>query len=227
MKRRNGTEADSLFKHILRRIPLFAAALLLSGDLANEREDATGRKVVTVSDGKRSIDAVFSKRKGRDVYPELAAYQLDRLLELKMVPVTVKRKVGRSEGSLQFLPPKLSNEQQRSETGRGGSAQCPLDQQWSAMYVFDVLIRNEGRTPERIRYRTDDWQLILVGHERAFGRGSDRPRHLENVDLEIGDGWRSALTALSDEVIEREFADAMDKRRRSALAARRDALLAE
>jgi hypothetical protein len=94
------------------------------------------------------------------------------------------------------------------------------------MYVFDVLIRNEGRTPERIRYRTDDWQLILVGHERAFGRGGDRPRHLENVDLEIGDGWKSALSALSDEVIEREFDGILDKRRRSALAERRDALLA-
>ena len=202
-------------------------ALLASGEISNEREDAAGRTVVTVSDGTRSVDAVFVKRENKDTYPDLAAYRLDRLLELDMVPVTVKRDLGRREGSLQFLPPQLMNEAERSEAGRGSSANCPLPQQWSAMYVFDVLVGNEGRTAERMTYRTDDWQLILVGHERAFGRGKDRPRHLENVDLEVGDGWKNALSALTDDVIEREFDGILDKRRRSALAARRDALLAD
>lgn len=203
------------------------AALLASGDLANERKDAAGRNIVTVSDGNRSLDAVFTKRGGRDFYPEVAAYKLDQLLELKMVPVTVQRKVGRSEGSLQFLPPKLSNEQQRSQTNRGGSAQCPLDQQWSAMYVFDTLIFNEGRTFDRMTYSTDVWKLILVGHDKAFTTSKKRPRHLAEVDLAVGQGWRDALAALTDDVIEQEFADVLDKRRRNALAARRDALLGD
>lgn len=202
-------------------------ALLASGEISNEREDAAGRTIVTVNDGARSIDAVFVKRENKETYPDVAAYRLDRLLELDMVPVTVKRKLGRRDGSLQFLPPKLMNEQERSEAGRGSSANCPLPEQWSAMYVFDVLIFNEGRTPERITYRTDDWQLILVGHDRAFDKSKDRPRHLVGVDLDVGDGWRTALSALTDDVIEREFAGLLDKRRREALAARRDALLAD
>ena len=204
------------------------AALLASGEISNEREDAQGRMIVTVSDGERSIDAVFVKRENRGTYPDAAAYRLDRLLELDMVPVTVKRSLGRNEGSLQFLPPKLMNEQQRSEAGRGGSANCPLPQQWSAMYVFDVLLYNEGRMPERIVYSTDDWQLILVGHDRAFGTDKGgRPKHLEALDLEVGAGWKAALSALTDDVIEREFADLLDDRRRKALAARRDRLLGE
>ncbi len=202
-------------------------ALLFSGEISNEREDASGRTIVTVSDGARSIDAVFVERENRETFPDAAAYRLDRLLELDMVPVTVTRSLGRHEGSLQFLPPKLMNERQRSEAGRGGSAHCPLPQQWSAMYVFDALILNEGRTPERITYRADDWQLILVGHDRAFGKGKDRPRHLEGVELELGNGWKTALHALTDDVIEREFEGLLDKRRRSALAARRDDLLAD
>jgi hypothetical protein len=202
-------------------------ALLASGEISNEREDAQGRTIVTVSDGERTIDAVFVKRENRETYPDAAAYRLDRLLELDMVPVTVKRSLGRNEGSLQFLPPKLMNEQQRSEAGRGGSANCPLPQQWSAMYVFDVLIYNEGRTPERIVYGTDDWQLILLGHERAFGTSKGRPKHLEALDLEVGDGWKAALSALTDDVIEREFAGLLDDRRRRALAERRDTLLAD
>jgi hypothetical protein len=202
-------------------------ALLAAGEISNEREDAAGRTLVTVSDGKRSLDAVFVKRENKETYPDLAAYRLDRLLELDMVPVTVKRSLGRHEGSLQFLPPQLMTEKERSEAGRGGSANCPLAQQWSAMYVFDVLIFNEGRTPARINYRTDDWQLILVGHDRAFSNDRDRPRHLERVDLEVGEGWRAALRALTDDVIEREFDGLLDTRRRNALAARRDALLAD
>jgi hypothetical protein len=203
------------------------AALLATGDISNERVDALGRTIVTVSDGSRQLDAVFQKRGGKAFYPELAAYRLDRLLELDMVPVTVRRDFGRREGTMQFLPPKLTNEVQRSEAGRGGSANCPLPEQWSAMYVFDSLIFNEGRAGERMVYSPSNWQLMLVGHDRAFGQSKKRPRHLANVDLAIGLGWRNALSALTDEVIESEFADVLDKRRRSALASRRDALLAD
>jgi len=202
-------------------------ALLAGGEISNERQDAAGRNIVTVSDGTRSLDAVFTRRSGRDNYPDLAAYRLDRLLELDMVPATVMRKIGRDEGSLQFLPPKLMDEQQRAAAGRGGDAMCPLPVQWSAMYVFDSLIFNEGRTPDRMGYGTDDWELVLLGHDRAFGTDKGRPRHLKDVDLGIGAGWRSALGKLTDEVIERDFADVLDKRRRQALATRRDALLAD
>jgi len=76
-------------------------------------------------------------------------------------------------------------------------------------------------------YSTDNWQLILVGHERAFGTGTGRPLHLAKVDLAIGSGWKNALSALTDEVIESEFVGALDKRRRLALATRRDGLLAD
>jgi hypothetical protein len=201
--------------------------LLATGEVSNERKDALGRTIVTVNGGDRKIDAVFEKRSGKEFYPELAAYRLDRLLELDMVPATVKRTLGRREGSLQFLPPKLVNEAHRSESGRGGSANCPLPEQWSAMYVFDSLIFNEGRALERMMYSADNWQLILVGHERAFTTGSGRPLHLAKIDLAIGSGWKHALSALTDQVIETEFADVLNKRRRLALATRRDGLLAD
>jgi hypothetical protein len=200
--------------------------LLATAELSNERKDAQGRTIVTVSDGERRIDAVFEKRSGREFYPELAAYRLDRLLELDMIPATVKRSIGRREGSLQFLPTRYMDEEQRSQEGRGGSANCPLSEQWMAMYVFDTLIYNEGRSLDRMLYGTNTWQMILVGHEKGFGNSKGRPRHLANVDLDIGQGWRDALDALSDEVIDREFDGILDKRRRASIAARRDVLLA-
>ena len=202
-------------------------ALLRTGEVSNERRDAAGRTIVTVSNGERRIDAVFEKRSGRDFYPEAAAYRLDRLIELDMVPATVMRKLGRREGTLQLLPIRFMDEAQRSQEGRGGAANCPLPEQWMATYVFDTLVYNEGRSLESMLYSTDDWQMMLVGHGKAFGKSTGRPRHLANVELEIGSGWRDALAGLSDEVIEREFADILDKRRRDALAARRDELLAD
>ncbi len=201
--------------------------LLTTGELSNERRDALGRTIVTVSDGERRIDAIFEKRSGREFYPELAAYRLDRRFELDMIPATVKRAMGRRNGTLQFLPTRFMNEAQRSQEGRGAAANCPLPEQWMAMYVFDTLVYNVGRSLQRMLYSTDDWQLMLIGHEKAFGTSNGRPRHLANVDLEIGSSWREALGALSDDVIEQEFEDVLDKRRRAALAARRDALLAD
>ncbi len=135
--------------------------------------------------------------------------------------------MGRRNGTLQFLPTRFMNEAQRSQEGRGAAANCPLPEQWMAMYVFDTLVYNVGRSLQRMLYSTDDWQLMLIGHEKAFGTSNGRPRHLANVDLEIGSSWREALGALSDDVIEQEFEDVLDKRRRAALAARRDALLAD
>ena len=95
-----------------------------------------------------------------------------------------------------------------------------------AMYVFDTLVYNEGRALQRMLYSTSDWQMILVGHDRAFGTSKGRPKHLANVELEIGPGWRDALSAPTDERIEQEFGEILDKRRRAAFTARRDALLA-
>jgi hypothetical protein len=128
------------------------------------------------------------------------------------------------DGSVQFLPHRWQDEQQRGASGRGGSAQCDLNMQWAAMYVFDTLIRNEGRSLQRMIYSPDIWQLVLVGHDRAFSTKKGRPRHLQSMSLVMGDAWQTALASLSDDVLEQELGDVLDRRRRRALLARRDNL---
>jgi len=202
--------------------------LLETGEIVSESEDqANRRSLVQVSDGTHTVSAIFSKRQGKGFYPDVAAYRLDRLLDLDMVPVTALRKVGNSEGSLQFLPDKTSDEGQRSESGRGSSARCDLPRQWAAMYVFDVLIYNEGRSLQRMLYDRSQWSLILIEHERAFKNARGRPAHLKRAPVEVTDGWRAALAELSDEVLAAQFSDVLDKRRLTALATRRDQLLTE
>ncbi|MCP4301380.1 MAG: hypothetical protein GY783_12400, partial [Gammaproteobacteria bacterium] len=200
--------------------------LLEEGEVLSQSEDSSGRTIVEVSNGSITVSAIFKKRKGRNFYPGVAAYRLDRLLELDMVPVTVARKIGGADGSLQFLTEKYSDEARRSESGRGGGAACSLIDQWSAMYVFDVLIYNQGRSTQRMLYDRLTWRLMLSEHELAFGTKNGRPKHLAGVSLEISDGWRQALVELTDATLKENFSDLLDKRRLNALAARRDELLA-
>jgi hypothetical protein len=189
-------------------------------------DEADDRTVVRVSDGKNTISAIFDKQKGRGFYPGVAAYRLDRLLNLEMVPVTVVREVDGKPGSLQFLPENTTDEAQRSAAGAGGGAWCSLSEQWPAMYVFDVLIFNEGRSQRRMLYDTSSWRLMLSEHDRAFATKKGRPAHLRSAPLTITPGWKDALAALSNEVLEKNLGDVLDKRRLTALQARRDELLA-
>jgi calcineurin-like phosphoesterase family protein len=201
--------------------------LLETGEIVSQSKDKeTGRSMVQVSDGTNTVSAIFSKRQGKGFYPNVAAYRLDRLLGLDMVPVTTLRTVKKTEGSLQFLPEKVSDEAQRSESGLGSGARCSLPWQWEAMYVFDVLIYNEGRSLHRMLYDPSQWSLILIEHERAFKNAKGRPSHLKNAPVSVSDGWRVALAELSDDELAAQFSDVLDKRRLKALAARRDQLLA-
>jgi hypothetical protein len=142
-----------------------------------------------------------------------------------MVPVTALRAVDGVDGSLQFLPRNSIDERQRYEKGAGNSANCPLPDQWGAMFVFDVLIYNQGRVTQSIRYSTDNWQLLLVGHDRAFVTRKGRPKQMSDKELNLTGSWRTALAELSDDVITERFGDVLDKKRLLSLAARRDELL--
>jgi hypothetical protein len=202
--------------------------LLETGEIVSENEDGeTGRTLVSVSDGAHTVSAIFNKRRSRGFYPDVAAYRLDRLLQLDMVPVTVMRTVGKDEGSLQFLPERISDEGQRSASGQGGGASCALPLQWEAMYVFDILIYNEGRSLQRMVYEPSAWNLILIEHERAFKNSKGRPPHLSSASIKVSEGWRKALRALDDTVLEENFADVLDKKRLKSLGTRRDQLIAE
>jgi hypothetical protein len=199
--------------------------LLTSGNVISTREDDSGRQLITVSNGLRGVEAVFAKQSARGFYPEVAAYRLDRLLELDMVPVTALRMIDGEVGSLQFLPYGSIDEQLRAEKGKGSSANCPLADQWGAMFVFDTLIYNEGRYGKNIRYSPDNWQLLLVGHNKAFAAKKGRPKFLKSKKLNVTNAWRDALKALSDDVLVDQFSDVLDKKRLRSLGTRRNELL--
>lgn len=196
-------------------------AILAEGELLTGARRADGTREVRVTYDGTSVNALFHEAAG----PELAAYRLDRLLDLQMVPVTVARTIDGRDGALQLLPVDYVNETGRREAGAGASAWCPLEAQWQAMYAFDTLANKERRGPEQMLYDRRTWQLMLNGHDDAFGSGRGRPRYLRNVDITVDSGWREALSGLSDEQLDEELGAWLDRRRLRALAVRRDRLL--
>jgi hypothetical protein len=208
--------------------PEALATLLRTGEvLSRDSDRKSGRTVVEIGDGDHVVRALFNRRKSKGFYPDVAAYRLDRLLSLDMVPVTVRREVNGRDGSVQFYPRKTMDEAARAADGRGYSAQCPLPDQFNAMYLFDVLVFNEGRTLQHMLYDTRRWALMLIGHAEAFSTRKGRPRHLEAAPIEFTDGWRNALSALGDDVLTEQLGDVLNEKRIRALAERRDELLAD
>jgi len=202
------------------------ADILATGTIIDSGSDGAVWRIVQVTKDEQTVFAYFREfEEAERVVPELAAYKLDRLLGLGMVPATVHREIADQQGIVQFIPPDAITERQRTATGRGKATACPLSKQIAAMYVFDTLINNQGRTPSSMIYSPDDWLLVLIDHEKSFGINSGRPEYLREIELIVGDEWREALLKLDDDVLHAELADVLDAARLAELAKRRDALL--
>lgn len=177
---------------------------------------------VTLRAGDVEVEADFYPAARSSVRPEVAAYRLDRLLGLEMVPVTVARDIDGIPGALQFVPSNMITEAERSSLGTGGAAWCPLRDQYPAMYVFDTLVYNEGRDVQRIAYETESFQLLLLGHERTFGTQRGRPPHLRDTALEVNAAWQAALSTLDEDRLTEALGDVLTRRQIRALARRID-----
>ena len=204
----------------------YLETLLATGDVTSSTIDARGRTIVAIPAGSTSVQAVFTpgpRRKGTNA--ELAAYRIDRLLQLELVPVTVARELDGKDGTLQFLPNGTRDEAYRAAGGQSSSAQCPLPRQWNSMYIFDALIYNDNRSATSMVYDPGNWQLMSMGHASALSTKRGLPRYLAEIPLELTPVWVDALSGLTDEVLTQNLGDVLDKRRIRALGNRRDALL--
>ena len=200
--------------------------ILTNGTIVDSNTGDAAWKLVRVVTDDLTVFAYFNVLpRDKGFVPELAAYRLDRMLGLDMIPVTVRREIAGQQGTLQYVPAETLSERERVADEKGGGAPCSLKKQRSAMYVYDALINNPVRTPLSMLYSPDNWQLVLVNHEHSFSTRKDRPAYLKKIELTIGDEWRSALLELNDEKLRENLGDVLDKRRLAALAKRRDALI--
>lgn len=221
-------------------------AVLSEGEVKSMEDVGTGvtnpQRVTLEHEGIR-LDAVFkteatptravgglSKRRivnlaDRHDY-ELAAYRLDRLLGLGMVPPAVERHIGQRTGTLQYWVEDAMNERQRRKRDVEPDPLCPLEKDYALLELFDRLIYNTDRTQENILY-LPNWRVALIDHTRAFRTKLGKPDAVRDVDLAEAPGFAKRLAQLDRDALNEALAGVLDRRQIRALRNRRDAMLAE
>ena len=100
---------------------------------------------------------------------EIAAYKIDQLIGLKMVPAAVERTFGLGTGSLQLRPGAPMTEADRLQKRVSPPNGELWDQLMSKVRLYDYLLCNRGRA-ERSILVTVDFQVRLLDHSRALPR---------------------------------------------------------
>lgn len=98
---------------------------------------------------------------------EVAAYQIDRIIGLKLVPATIERYINNNVGSLQWWVQSRFAEADRRKQNVEPPDRDAWDRVWLKMYLFDQLIANVDRHMNNILI-TADWDLRLIDHSRSF-----------------------------------------------------------
>jgi len=160
----------------------------------------------------------------RDSYvSEVAAFVLDRLLELNAVPPAVIRQIDGTRGSAQ-----LWIEDSFSILDRRGSGREPPD--WDAynnqvrqMTVFDNLINNVDRNQTNAVIDVH-WKIWYIDHTRAFLRG--RSLYDPERIVRVGRRLWGRLQDVSDEEIREVLEPYLDRPEIQDLLVRRRRLVA-
>ena len=117
--------------------------------------------VAQMADGK--IDSEF-----QDSWKtEVAAYELDKLIDLGMVPATVERRYDNKVGSMQFWVTSIMNEQKRQTDKVAPPDPSAWNDQMHKLFVWDNLIYNVDRNHGNILI-TADWKIVAIDHSRTF-----------------------------------------------------------
>ena len=98
------------------------ASMLRDGEIQVTEACGPGVLRVRVTRDGRSVDAVFEAASSAVADRELAAYALDRLLRLGLVPATVARSYGGASGVLQGRPAEWASQQDRRNAAAGTAA---------------------------------------------------------------------------------------------------------
>jgi hypothetical protein len=98
---------------------------------------------------------------------EVAAYELDKLLDLGMVPVTVERRHNGTKGSLQLWVENCMIEGQRLKKKQNPPNPMAWNHQIYKVRIFDNLIYNIDRNLGNLLI-SPEWKCFMVDHSRAF-----------------------------------------------------------
>ena len=120
----------------------------------------------------------------RDSYKfNIAAYELDKLLELNMVPPSVERKVGGKMAAVTWWINDTMMELDRIKKKIEPPDQHLWNQQMYVVHVFDQLIYNTDSNLGNLLI-SKDWKIWMIDHTRAFRTMKElqNPENLSQCD---------------------------------------------
>lgn len=151
---------------------------------------------------------------------EIAAYELDKLLKMDMVPPTVERQLQGANGAAQLWVEKVVDAADPASPGEEKRAHW--ESQLIRMTMFDNLIGNRDRN-RRNMLRDGSWNLMLIDHTRAFGTGAELPHELKRIDA----GYWAKIESLTRNQLDAALQAWLEPDRIEAILARRERMRAE
>lgn len=160
----------------------------------------------------------------RDSYvSEIAAYELDKLLGLDMVPPTVERKIRRSKGSLQLWLEGSISEGERRRQGLNPPDQESYIREIYNVRLFHQLIQDADYKNLSNILVDKDFRVFVIDSSRAF-----RTQGLLLETQYLGRFSRkllSKLEELNEDLLAKHLGSRLSKPQRRYLLERRDLLL--
>ena len=171
----------------------------------------------TLADGKTEMDFQDSWQ------TEIAAYHVDLIIGLGLVPATVPRRVDGKPGSLQWFVDGTMTEEKRIAQHLVSPDEERWSQQVFTMRLFDQLIANADRNLGNILI-TGDFQIRLIDHSRSFrsNRSLTKPETLLRFSRSLLDG----ISRLEKKDLQKRVGNYLTSGQIDRLLQRRDAILA-
>jgi len=159
---------------------------------------------------------------------EVAAYRLDRLAGIGLVPVTVEREVAGETGSVQlWIEDVITLEEAVSDPNAQVENYDLLVERLGLMYVLDALIYNVDRNFGNVLVDLDRDVFHPIDHSRAFRLSPKPPPSVQGKTdgLAISEAVDQRLRALDLETLQNLIGDLLEDKQVRAIIKRRDRLV--
>jgi hypothetical protein len=155
---------------------------------------------------------------------EIAAYKLDRILQLDLVPPTVERRVDNQIVSIQLWIENAMLLKEARDTALRAPDPDAWDCQLQRAHLFEDLVANVDKN-EGSPVITPEWDLIVLDHSLAFTTTTAQPYAIGTVLDHVDRPFFDRVKTLDKSAVDRALGDLLEPAALGALFTRRDAMV--